>query len=422
MVSVLVLGIVILAVKLKLDYRYSFQVALSTIDFLSDVLYVMTSAFANSVLLVLVTSSLFLPMVHFLHELRHSQLARANKQNSNADCVRSKESVEAANITGVSDIKLRRFFSTPNTLFTFWKISSRERFPYCDDMKMYPSRIEKVSNIGYFMLYIAVWIVAGFIQLVYGLVWILVHVLWFGPWTLLHFPYYFAVFLVGYILQQCKLLQHLKVRPLWDSWLWQVNDTSPPLELLPGTKHSEVDVGQVNSAFLAEITFESIPQLICQTINNRLVKRFTVLSIISVCASVGAILATIYRFGYWWLWMGVPLSDIPIFESPSDEVVGKQLSRTQSGATDVPKLLMSAIVPSKRTPNVTYVEIDSKPPDDYCASIWAILNDEKSLLAGRTRSDLDAVLEAEGMAHAIKLNFIMRAVDLCACFIVDNSL
>jgi hypothetical protein len=416
MVSVLVMGIVILAVILKLDFRYSIQVALSTIDFLSDVLYVMTSAFANSLLLVLVTLCLFLPMIHFLHGLRYSQLARTNKQN--ADNVGSKESAEAANIAGVSNVKLRRFFSTPNILFVFWKISIQKRFPYCGDVKMFPSSIEKISNIGYFVLYIAAWTVAGFTQLVYGLVWILVHALWFGPWTLVHFPYYVVVFLVGYTLHQCKLLQHLKVRPVWDSYLWQMNHESPPLESLHGTKHSEVvDVGQVNSAFLAEIIFESTPQLICQTINNVLVKRFSVLSIISVCASAGAILATAYRFGYWWLWMGVPLSDIPIFENPSNEVMEKQLSRTQSDALDVPRLILSAIVPSKRTPDAVTitafpieVEMDSKPSEDYCASIWAILNDEKSLVAGRTRSELDAVLEAEGMAH-MRRNVILFCVE-----------
>ena len=76
-------------------------------------------------------------------------------------------------------------------------------------------------------------------------------------------------------------------------------------------KEVEVDVALLNEALFAEFIFESLPQMVVQSMNNTLTQLWNPIGIFSMCLSVAVMLNGLYRYGYYSFWLGYSIQNVP---------------------------------------------------------------------------------------------------------------
>ena len=73
----------------------------------------------------------------------------------------------------------------------------------------------------------------------------------------------------------------------------------------------EIDISLLNEALFAEFLFESLPQMVVQSLNNTLTQLWNPIGIFSMCLSVFVMLNGLYRYGYYSFWLGYSIQNVP---------------------------------------------------------------------------------------------------------------
>ena len=88
---------------------------------------------------------------------------------------------------------------------------------------------------------------------------------------------------------------------------------------------SYLDQSLVNSSRISEFFLETIPQLCIVCINSVLFGSTTAFEALMMVKSCLIILNTTFRYGYWSIWRGVPLSKIPLFGRPETKYLSSKV-------------------------------------------------------------------------------------------------
>ena len=266
-------------------------VILSSLDFITDLLYLVASTFYNSKLFGAAILFLVMPMFHFIYLLFQFALKKQSFHKS---------------LRLVDEIN--QLFSLPDALLAEYRIRNCSGRPFIGEWSIFPEGIQNVDNLLYFVIYLIAWAIALLISILYTMV----DFIYYLPWMVVHIPYYSLLILgPGYLLFQCKLFANRKIRSRWNLLLWKDQDDFED-------DRSEVDTKQLNKAIFAELLLETVPQFVIQTTNSRLVRGLGNLFddpvfVASFVASLMMALTSIYRYTYWMIWMRVPFAKVPLF-------------------------------------------------------------------------------------------------------------
>lgn len=98
----------------------------------------------------------------------------------------------------------------------------------------------------------------------------------------------------------------LAVGPVWNFYfrLW----SGPNAEF--AQRKIDVDTGVLNMSLLAHLG-NTFPQFVIQITNNTMTQLWTPIAIFSTTLSISYAIAALYRYGYYYLWLGVGLAEIP---------------------------------------------------------------------------------------------------------------
>ena len=288
LIAVFALGIVlffvILAIKLPLGYIA--ESIVSSADFLSDIIYITSTIFYSPTIFSLACVFMVLSFSDFASEIYTDYKNRSinNQSFSFFD-------------------EFRQLYSYPGRLFPEYRVVRfKNYYPYVGSNRLFPSQISDMGNILYFLLYV-VCVLTAFVLLI---PWLLIDIVWFLPWSIIHIPYYVCILLPGYILYQCKLLQHSQVSRMFDWLLWNSIGIDNNVNATKNT------IRRLNRSTLSHVILESCPQLIIQPINQKLLNEAPPsIFYVSVSMSVLMISCSLYRIFYWHIWRGEKLENIP---------------------------------------------------------------------------------------------------------------
>lgn len=105
------------------------------------------------------------------------------------------------------------------------------------------------------------------------------------PWLVINSLFLISWLFVGWVLYICKLMSVGKIEQVW-LYIW----TGRRYRNLP-----KLNQEFANWTVLGKILFESIPQLLIQTINNSLLSNWTIVNKVSAACSILSILNGLYR-------------------------------------------------------------------------------------------------------------------------------
>ena len=116
------------------------------------------------------------------------------------------------------------------------------------------------------------------------------------------FPFYFIWSVIGLYIFQCKVLA---IGRVWTGWMyvWTGHNNF--------RKEVKVDTGILNEALFAEFLSETLPQLVIQGVNNKLIGMWTPTAIFSAALSIVIAVNGVYRYGYYTIWLGMNIDDVP---------------------------------------------------------------------------------------------------------------
>ncbi len=115
-------------------------------------------------------------------------------------------------------------------------------------------------------------------------------------------------------------------------------------------KQIEIDISLLNEALFAEFLFESLPQMVVQSMNNTLTQLWNPIGIFSMCLSVSVMLNGLYRYGYYSFWLGYSIQNVPT------EISIGGIKVSVESADDKDKLQ------EKSAPQGAVVDIESSKP------------------------------------------------------------
>jgi hypothetical protein len=116
------------------------------------------------------------------------------------------------------------------------------------------------------------------------------------------FPFYFVWSIIGLYIFQCKVLSIGRVWTMW-MYVWTGHNGF--------RKEVKVDTGILNESLFAEFLSETLPQLVIQGVNNKLIGMWTPMAIFSACLSITIAVNGVYRYGYYTIWLGMNIDDVP---------------------------------------------------------------------------------------------------------------
>jgi hypothetical protein len=125
-------------------------------------------------------------------------------------------------------------------------------------------------------------------------------------WILFHFVLPLLWIVIGMVLFQTKVIC---VNHIWNGWIgiWTGTD-----EFAKNTKKYDVDGSLLNESIFTEFTFETVPQLTIQGINNSFTGEWSnFLTISSFLASTLIIFNTAWRYFYHIAFNGLTISSVP---------------------------------------------------------------------------------------------------------------
>ena len=201
---------------------------------------------------------------------------------------------------------------------------------YRGERRLFPFfSLEKHDDLTYVLMEIIAWFLAIVLQTVVFILWLLAIIVY----DIVFLPFWFFL---GVVLHATKVIA---IGTVWNLWfqVWVGNKGHDT--------HVEIDTYQLNACLFHEFFYESFPQLIIQSINNTLTKQWNPSGIFSICLTVYMTTNGCWRFLYLrYLQIGeaVSFSEIPItmtidlsyfglgkvvdFEVQSDTKQGKRLT------------------------------------------------------------------------------------------------
>ncbi len=232
------------------------------------------------------------------------------------------------------------WFINENIVF----LSSENGIPLIngDRPKGIPTKWEKVDSIGKFCLVFPFWLYYIPQQLVmYGLLMV---------WIILHSPFLIFWGGIGIFLFQCKVLS---IAVVWNIWfLGWVGPTRWPNYY----KHIKLDTAILNESLFAEFISETLPQLGLQSFNNSLTNTFSTVGIFSSALSVTIAFNGLYRYGYYTLYKGYKIGEVPT-ENFAAVAIGVKLDPDAEDVAGRSELDVSKLLDKKRP--ALYPALDS---------------------------------------------------------------
>ena len=201
--------------------------------------------------------------------------------------------------------KGKHLISTIRVLFPIIGLSLPDGYPRFMEKKIFCFD-DIGGNLFKLLCYVLSLIICAAAQLCLPFIWVVVHVV-----------YFIFCFVSGYFLHAFKLSQNHRINKKWfrsvlnDVTYNQLVSTIPPNE--------EFDLEVANSSVVGEMFLESIPQSCLVLLNSHAMNELTRFGIVTVVAGSLIILNCLFKFGYWRIWMGVPLKHIPLSGRPAPE-------------------------------------------------------------------------------------------------------
>lgn len=237
------------------------------LDVLTDLAYILTTNFQNYYLFAASVFVFIVPNYHFVHLIAQREIMP--------------------------------FFLIPFPLYcchdsVFW-LSSDHGVPLVRNNKLYIS-FDKHDSLFKVFYYYVLWLVLFVFQFIC--------LLFFVLWSIIHIPFWIFWLHVGMLLYQTKVIA---IGSVWSAWclLWTgTRKFSRP--------EHEVDLLILNECLFIEFAFESLPQIIIQSINNTLLNSWNNIELASCIMSAVSAVDGVYRYGYYCLWLGQAIQKVPI--------------------------------------------------------------------------------------------------------------
>ena len=160
-------------------------------------------------------------------------------------------------------------------------LGARKGYPTMNDKSLSIS-FDKHDSLPKVFAYYMTWVlvvVGHLATIVSYIAWVLMMTGFMGLW-----------FAAGLFLFATKVMAIRRVHNWWYH-VWTGTDKHD--------KEVEIDVSLLNEALFAEFIFESLPQMVVQSMNNTLTQLWNPIGIFSMCLSVAVMLNGLYRYGYY---------------------------------------------------------------------------------------------------------------------------
>ena len=122
-------------------------------------------------------------------------------------------------------------------------------------------------------------------------------------WIIISTVIYFPVFAIGAFCYQSKVIA---IKTVWDSWVyaWTLSSNYR-------MEDYDIDTEMLNESLFSEFVFETMPQLTTQSINSYYTSEWTAIQYFSTVLSGFMTINGIYTFGYYSLYQGKKMGEIP---------------------------------------------------------------------------------------------------------------
>ncbi len=172
-------------------------------------------------------------------------------------------------------------------------LSMRKGYPMMNGKSLSIS-FEKHDTLPKVCSYYLTWLLVMAAQVLF----ILTYVAWLSSMTLIMI----AWFAMGLFLFATKVMAIKRVHNWW--YLVWTGSSKHDTDI-------EIDVAMLNEAMFAEFLFESLPQMVVQSMNNTLTQLWNPIGVFSMCLSVAVMLNGLYRYGYYSFWLGYSIQNVP---------------------------------------------------------------------------------------------------------------
>lgn len=172
-----------------------------------------------------------------------------------------------------------------------------DNYPSLGDKKVTLS-LSKLDSLPKFTLYFILWIGMILLQILY----IVALVLWIAMTPLLVLLW----LSLGTFLFQTKVMS---ISVLWNTWcaIWLERDAyKNNVKLI-----DSIDTSILNESILSHILLQALPQICVQATNSYLTNSLTPVTIFSITLSSINVLSGIYKYGYYVLWLGKSIAEVP---------------------------------------------------------------------------------------------------------------
>jgi hypothetical protein len=282
------LGVFFLDRPVNNRLHYGLVVLFSSFDTTSDLLFILSSVFFSRALYGFSWNFFFLPSLQFCW-------ITVSKLKSLAQTLSLRERKE---------IPWRKMCIT---FFRLKIFEMKDGYPHLFKKKMFC-----FDDIGGHAIRWLFFLAGTFLCFSFQVMWIMI-------WIFIHSGFYASMIFAGYFLHASKLNQNHKTRKRWFGWFLKANAYELLVQSIP--EEEEIDVESSNSAVVGELILESIPQLCVVLINGSHMGGLTAVQILAISGSGLIIFSCLFKFGYWSLWMGVPLANIPFSGRPEEKYV-----------------------------------------------------------------------------------------------------
>ena len=158
---------------------------------------------------------------------------------------------------------LYQVFSMGDCPYWLPRPSWKDKLPYIGDIRFFPPCLAGVSSFPVWTLYLLVCL----IWTSYAALFLVLLAVRRSPWVIVHVPYHALLLLLGYMLFQCQLLQHSKIKRILFKKILCPNEYKIQAALIV----EGVDLEESNAVFMAELALETVPQILVQFLNNFLI-------------------------------------------------------------------------------------------------------------------------------------------------------
>ena len=417
-VALVILFLAFYFIPKTLVLSYASKVIVCSFDVMSDYLYFVSAVFGHWSIMVACLFFLVFPIFHAIQVMR----IKINR-------IQAEEEVSGG---FVKTFPLRTLFPAVRQvlLFDFILFKWKDGCPVFNGMKCFP-----VNEVGGSLVFLLFWYVAVALcmlgQLIGGVLWPCLHLLWAVIWCTVHVLYWGSLFFLVGFFQSTQIFSNRKIQRLVQ-WLLLREDLSAMLEaeIKPD---EDFDIENSNRALVVEMFFETIPQIILQSVNSFLIGEVTLIAQFSRACSIFFLCNTTFRFAYWSLWRGVHLKDIPPWMNPSKETYSEKPTKLRSLSKYSVELISNVVSPlyhsgMSHATSLTQISKDKLYGGGFtessCSSGAATSNDAdtESLLLESLLEDILNGLHLQDRAAEQRLQLSKQAHCLFLDFAVESAL